>query len=724
MEPFLHRDRGWQGVAGNEPWQVEGLLASRPEGSGGTSRLLLEGLSVRHPEAEGGVRMLQGRLLLYVGAGRAQHRTGDRVRFAARIRIPRRYGLPGEADYPGYLALKGVQGVAFVASAEEVVPVSRGEGWRGALDAVAARLAAFIDRNVPGVEGGVLKALLIGDCSGVPQEVQDAYARAGVNHVLSISGFHVGIIYLCLFQALFLVARRSETVLLRCNLKRVLLLATLPVTVLYLFLSGCAPATVRSVLMIGALTCALWLKRETDPLNVILVSACAILAVAPQTLFDISFQLSFLAVWGLAALTPLLMPRHRLTGGARMVVLSVCASAAAVASTAVPAAFHFHRVSVAGIFCNLVVVPLIGYGAVVLGFASLLCAVPCPGPAGILIQGAGRLVHLADRAIEFCATFPVLDYQPDRLDVLLFLVALGVATFLPAVGWRRAGFAAVCLLIVWRGTPDSSAGDGRMHLLFLSVGQGDACLVRLPDGKSMLIDGGGSLGEADRVGERLLVPALLALKVRRIDYLVLSHPHPDHLLGLLPVAARWEVGEFWESGVPCDLREYRQLKWVLSSRQVPVRVLRGGSAPCAAGGATVQPLWPPVEDEGEDANDSSLVLRIGCGRGAALFPGDVGEDAEGALVASRQPLTCTILKVPHHGSGRSCSDCLLAASAPREAVVSAGYANPFHLPAPATVTRVERRGICLHRTDLEGSVEAVLAPDGSCLVSTPWQGAF
>ncbi|UFS69261.1 DNA internalization-related competence protein ComEC/Rec2 [Geomonas sp. RF6] len=725
VEEFLHRDPEWQRHASEKPHLVEGVLASRPEESGGATRLYLRD-PVLWSDEEGSVAM-QGRLLLYVREGRVRFRSGDRVRFSSRVSVPRSYGLPGESDYPGYLALKGVQGVCFVRRGEEVLLVSREGGWRANLDALAARLGAFIEETVPGVEGGILKALLIGDCSGVSPEIQDAYARSGVNHILSISGFHVGILCLCLFHVLFRVARLSETVTLRLNLRRALLLAALPVTVLYLFLSGCAAATVRSLLMIASLTVALYLKRETDPVNVVTLAACAIIAVAPATLFDVSFQLSFLAVWGLAVLTPFFLPRGEGIKGWRPLFLSVGASLAAILSTAVPAAYHFHRISLAGLICNLVVVPLVGYGSVVLGFASLVSFFLFLPLARLLMVVAGHLVGFADRAVLYFATFPVLEYQPDRLDFALSLLAMCALTFIAPRRIALACTVTLCIVLLWRGAPHAVQGDGRVHALFLSVGQGDAALLRLPDGKTMLVDGGGSFGEGDtRVGERLLVPALLALKVRRIDYLVLSHPHPDHQQGLLPVAARWEVGEFWESGVPCGGREYQQLRWVLASREVPRRVLRGGMAPLLAGGATVEPLWPPPDPEAEgwDENDTSLVLRVRCGKSALLLTGDVGGKAEEELVARGAPLCCTLLKVPHHGSSHSAGDGFLAACAPRVAVVSAGFGNAFHLPAPSTLGRLARHGIDVRRTDLQGSVEAVLAPDGSWAAGTPWEGHF
>lgn len=725
LEPFLNPPAGVAAFASELPVTVEGVVDSRPEWlAPGGGRLYLR--VVRQYRDEGATEVT-GRLLVRVEAGRAPLCTGDRILFSSKIRRPRRLGLPGERDYPRQLAYRGVYATAFVREADDLVPVRSGSGWRHDLDLLAAALGRFILESSPSPEGGVLKALLIGDGGDVPQELKDAYASSGVNHILSISGFHIGIVFLCVYQLCFLLARGSETLALRLNLRRALLLAALPVVVFYLFLSGAAAATVRSVVMIATAVLALYVKREVSPVNCVVLAACAILFLAPQTLFELPFQLSFLAIWGLVVLAPeLAAPFARTKGVTGWLLLLLAASTAATLATLVPVAYYFHRVAWIGLLANLVIVPLLGYGAVVVGFASLPLSFIAEYPARILLQLAAYLVRISDAIIVPLARAPAWNgYCPTRLDLLLALLCLCAVTWLRP---RKAAAAAALLLLLLlavRAAPAGGGGDGTLRLTFLSVGQGDATLVVLPDGKRMLVDGGGSSdGDEMRVGRRLLAPALHHLGVRRIDYLVLTHEHPDHLQGVLWAAAYLEVGEFWESGVPSSSLEYRKLKWLLAARGVPVRVL-GAGLPFTAGGALVEPLWPEtatVAPHG-DANENSLVFRLRHGAGSVLFTGDLGRDSELELVARGAPLYCSLLKVAHHGSGYSSSEAFLAAAAPKAAVISAGYGNSFHLPAPSTVKRLQARGIRVYRTDLDGSVQAVVAPDGALAVTTPW-GAF
>lgn len=697
-------------------------MDARTEGTpGGGSKLRLQ---VERVTSGGDTAAVNGRILLYIKKGRGRFCTGDRILFSSRLRKPRPFGLPGEIDQARRLAYQRVFETAFVLEPGEIVLLREGAGWRHDVDRVAASLGVFIMTEEPGPEGGVLKALLLGDRGDVPEELNDAYAGSGVNHILSISGFHVGIIFLSLFQLLWFAARRCEFLALRINLKELFLVATLPVLIFYLLLSGQAAATTRSVLMIVVAVAALCLKREIDPVNVIMLAACGILAAAPETFFDVSFQLSFLAIWGVVTMAPALAsPFEKSRRAVRWLLLLIAASIAAILATLVPVAYYFQRLSLVGVLANLVIVPLLGYGAVVAGFASLPLSFVAPPAAGALLHIAAGLVKLSDRVIAKLAAVPVITaYAPSRFDILLACLALCAFTFV-STGVRRF-FATVplLLLLVFRAVPTAKGSAGGICIDFLSVGQGDAAVVQLPDGKRMLVDGGGNATDGDaRVGARLLVPALRALGVNRLDYLVLSHEHPDHLQGVLHLAANFNVGEFWETGVPSNSPEYLQLKWVLTARAVPVRVVNGTVSPFVVGGGMVEPLWPlEPEQRSRDANADSMVFRLSYGGSSVLFTGDLGGEEEEVLLKRGAPVRCSILKVAHHGSRYSTGEAFLRAAGPQAAVISAGLGNTFHLPAPSTVARLEKRGIRVYRTDRDGTVRAEWGAGGKPAMTTPW----
>ncbi|UPU38306.1 DNA internalization-related competence protein ComEC/Rec2 [Geomonas paludis] len=722
LQPFLRPTPGLERFASDRLVAIQGVLDARPEpGSTGGSRVYLQ---VKRVSVDGREQSASGRLLVFVKEGRAALHIGDRIKLSSRLRVPRNLGLPGESDWVRRLAYQQVHVTGFVLTADDLVLLRAGEGWLHDIDLLAERLGRFIVKVEPGAEGGVLKALLLGDRGDVPEQLQEAFARSGVNHILSISGFHVGIVFLSLCQFLYYLARRSEWLALHLKLRPLVMLASLPMVVFYLFLSGQAPATLRSVLMICVVVAALQMKREVDPVHTIMLAACAILFAAPQIAFDVSFQLSFLAIWGLSVLTPTLPnPQHKAGRMGRWVLLVVVASAAAIIATSVHVAYYFQRVSLVGLLANLLVVPLMGYGAVVLGFSALVLSCLWQAPATVLLHLAAMLVRWSDQVVEQLFHAPVFTgYVPTRLDLLLACLVLCTITFFKSRGWRCTTVMALLAILVVRAAPAAQANDGNMRVYFLSVGQGDAALVHLPDGKWMLVDGGGNATDTDtRVGSRLLLPALRALSVRRIDYLVLSHGHPDHLQGVLYLAANFEVGQFVVHRETLAAPELQQLKWVLAARAVTVRQLGGDLTPLQVGGALLEPLWPVVGQAPQsDANATSLVFRLVHGRSSILFTGDTGMREERELLDRGVVQRCSLLKVAHHGSRYSSCEPFVAAVRPAAAIISAGHGNAFRLPAADTLDTLQSHGVRIYRTDLEGTIEAVCKADGDVILSAPY----
>lgn len=320
LKPFLQPEYTPDDIANvsaEDQLTIEGVIESRPETAEKGSRLYLLAERLYRDKIYTKVR---GRILLYVGEGSGDFLTGDRIRFISRIREPRNFGLPGEFDYVRYLAFRQVYRTAFVKSDKDVLLIRRRVdcSLQNIVDGLAADFGGFISRCAPGEEGFILRALLLGDMGSVSKATKDAYTRTGVNHILSISGFHISIVVLFVFYVLLLTAKSSEFLLLHFNIRRLILTLTVPVIFFYLLLSGGAPATVRSVIMITVYIIAMLLERDVDPLNSLMLAAMVIIACSPPALFDLSFQLSFLALWGILVLTPLLIvPFRKIEGTLR-----------------------------------------------------------------------------------------------------------------------------------------------------------------------------------------------------------------------------------------------------------------------------------------------------------------------------------------------------------------------------------------------------------------------
>ena len=296
-----------------------------------------------------------------------------------------------------------------------------------------------------------------------------------------------------LSSSTLLIATRFEALALRFNLRRLVLFLSLPAMVLYLFLTGAAPATARSVIMLVAFVLALYAEREglTRSMLCCLRPWCS-WAINPPSLFDISFQLSFLALWGIVIAVPswswsVSMPSR--TAGCARCSSSLPPLAPPPSLLPVPVLFYFNQASLNGILSNFLIVPLLGYGAVLAGFCALPFVFVFPPLAHALLWLAGKLVVLSNWLIMLFAQLPLLRFHAiTQLDMLIFLLFMSAVTF---ISGRRLKIV-FCVLLpsvaVCVHLAAFSPWDGRLHVTMLSVGQGESLLIRFPDGGTMLVD--------------------------------------------------------------------------------------------------------------------------------------------------------------------------------------------------------------------------------------------
>ncbi len=694
------------------PITIEGVVSERPSVSSEGSRLTVQ---VEHIFREGGGEAATGTILLFVSNGDTQFCRGDRIRFVSPVTVPRRLGLPGEFDYSRYLAFQGISATCRVASQSEIVLIRAGavESLQRSIDRIARRIGDSIRSAIPDENvSSVLAALLIGDQRRIPRDLADAYTRAGVNHILSISGFHIGIIAAFITVLCIWSLTRFEYPALRWDTRRTAVLIAVPVMVLYLFLTGAAPATARSVIMLLVFACALFAERERDAINTLLLSAFFLVAINPPTLFDVSFQLSFISLWGIVITMPLVMRfvkqvRSHLV---QSLILFVAASVSASSVTLLPVLFIFKVASLNGVLTNFLIVPLLGYGAVLCGFIAMPFVLLFPTSASLLYWPAAAQIVISNKFIVWCNSLPVLTFHGvTGWDMLFFLLFMTCITFIKNGILLVAGGVLLPVTAVILHLSTSTAADGRLHVTMLSVGQAESLLLQLPDGSTMLVDGGGYLHDTGHdFGQRILAPALGALQVGRIDRMIATHDHPDHSGGLPFVIKNFAVGEFW-SGTDVTT----EIQAELERKHVPRRALVAGDV-ITLPGPTIVTVLSPVRSNramaGRDelsVNEQSLVFRLSYGNFSMIFCADAGFEAELGMIGRQHELASTVLKVGHHGSRFSTSPAFLERVHPRLAMISAGFGNRFNLPSPVTVDALAAKGIPLYRTDHDGTIELV-----------------
>lgn len=657
---------------------------------------------------------------------------GDEVRGIFRLRVPRRFGNPGAFDYPAYLATQGVFLEGWTREPVETVAAGRGSTILAAIFRMRALLLRRLDAALPAPQAALLKATVLGDRSGLSPEVNQAFLDSGTYHILAISGLNVSLLAGTFF-GLFRLLRASP---------RLAAAAAAILVTLYAALAGASASVIRAAVMADAYLLAVLLDRRGDLVNSLALSALALLWWNPRFLFDVGFQLTYLATLGILVILPRCdTALATLPWVLRWPGESVAITLAATIMTLPILATAFNRVAPVGVLANLLIVPLSG---LITALGTAACALLLASPAGFpwLNQANAWLVDLLLATAGWFAAFPwsaVRVYTPTPgMLVAYYATISSLLAVSPPPGhrlgeterartgirrWARrlatVGALALGVQIALRLWPPAETPTLRLTLL--DVGQGESLFLDFPEGRRMLVDAGGVPGSSFDIGARVVAPFLLHDWVGSLDVLVLTHAQADHIGGAPAILRGFPVGEVWSGDTPYSSVAFLWVQEYLRHRRIPLRIVSAGSPEIRWGEATIQVLHPPPRGSrpaqrapftGLRSNDASLVLRLGIGSQAALLTGDVEREGELALLRRPAPLRTQVLKVPHHGSRTSSSSAFLAAVRPEVALLSAGYRNRFNHPHPEIVERYHALDVRLFRTDLHGAIRVEMKPEG------------
>jgi competence protein ComEC len=696
-----------------EPLRVEGIvvsptdpLAGEPrgaEGAAGRIRILLD---LRRIWLEGLEIEVGGRARLTLLQPQIVPAYGDRIRGLVKLRRPRGYLNPNGFDYPLHLRTLGVTLEGWVGEGDILEQRGTGEGsivhaWAYAL---RTRMIRAVNQLLPDDQASLLTAMTLGERTGIPPQVSQAFLDSGTYHILAISGLNVSL----LAGALLFVLKALRIPL------RLRALLSMGLITFYAALAGGSPSVVRAAVMADVYLLAVVLDREADPLNTLALSALALLLWQPLFLWDVGFQLTFIATWAILVSVNW-QPVRSLPTPWRWGTAPLVLSAAAFLGTAPILAMNFHRLSPVAILANLPIVPLSGLltGA---GMLFGLLAMAIPQLLGLFAALIGLLIELMVNLAVWFARLPLASVQvfpPSPAMTVCYYVALGASLFAAGRRWARwvALSAALALLVLIGGRLVADRWNERVRVTVIDVGQGDGILVELPGQRTILIDGGGLFDDRFDIGEHVVVPFLLSRWIARVDLVVLSHPHPDHLNGLAAVLRRFSVGQVWDGGQGAASPSYLWFEEVLRHKRIPHKILQAGYRTSEFEPIEIAVLHPPTtllrgspRGRSSDVNSNSLVLLLRYRDVRVLLPGDIEEEAERLLVDQGADLSAQVLKVPHHGGRTSSSLPFLERVRPTVAVVSAGYRNRFRHPHQETLERYRAMGIELYRTDRHGAV--------------------
>lgn len=667
---------------------------------------------------------LAGRRVRVASAGGAP---GTVVAGRGSLREPRSPSNPGGFDEARWAASAGLAGTLRFDSAAVAGSVpAPARALAGRVDASVRRI---LSERLDGPSADLWIATLLADGSRLPPSVDLAFRETGLYHMLSVSGFHLVVLGGAAIALLSLLRAGATAST----------LGALATTWAYVaFLDWPDPA-VRSGVAFTAFALARWTGRRPHAGNALGLGVGTLVLLDPNCPFQAGVQLTVAAtaalVWVSPGLEALLLPRA-LPNLARTIGRALTASVAATLATAPILAW------------NTGLVPWIGIPAGVLasgffsaGFLAALATVATgwlPAAWGVGFAGASDLcaravLEIALRAGGWDGGWLQV-VRPSPAFLLLWSAGLaGLALCaVPGATRRRAlvGLALLVPLLPW--LPEASPHGDALAIDVLDVGQGDAILVRSPDGATMLVDGGPATPRGPRprdAGTDVVLPALRALRARRLDAVAVTHPDLDHWGGVPAVARAIPPDLLLESGVPTPepSRGWDAARAaILRGPTRPLALHAGQFLPFGRRGAVVV-LAPGPGADLPDRNSGSLVLSVRWGRARALLAGDAEAWSEDRMLAARSDLRADVLKVAHHGSKGASSQAFLDAVRPRWAALSCGERNRYGHPHPEAVRRLSGSGAALLDTR-RGAWEALLHPDGRVEIAPAcrrwWKGPW
>lgn len=615
----------------------------------------------------------------------------------------------GQFDFRLYYRTISVHGSMYGTSFRVIggdpKPFARG------LQALRLRMGDILDQLLPPQDAGIYRALLTGDKSAMDEDIRSLYQENGIAHILAVSGLHLSILGLGVYELLRRFGR-SKTA---SGLVAALLIVS------YGILTGCSGSALRAVLMLLLRFLGAAVGRSYDMLTAMAAAALFLLWKEPFMLFSAGFQLSFLAVLAIGLSHALPAPKHPLLAGLWLSFYLQLLTLPVIL-------FHYFRFPLYGIFLNLIVLPLMGcviysgvFGVGLFALSEKL--------ATIAVGGGHWILRLYTLLCTRCVTLPyssLLLGRPSMHSILLYYTALGFVTWALAERnkadrtalqrGRKHSVPPVCrlplpcivlpLILSVLGLPAKQPQG--LEITALDVGQGDGFILR-NQGLVMSVDGGSTSDQ--RLGENVLVPYLESQGIEHIDLALITHCDADHYSGilyLLEEETKISIGELLLPRVAVQDARYDALRDAAAARDVQIRYFGQGDS-ITLGEVEILGYYPAGTAKLEAANDHSIGMLLHAPDFQMLFTGDMDENCEQQMLAALWEANAgypkiDVLKAGHHGSHTSSSEALLAALRPDYAILSYGVGNDYGHPHAETRERLEHYGVEMLETGVMGEI--------------------
>jgi len=626
---------------------------------------------------------------------------GEKVSLKGSLKPPARAGNPGEFDYRKYLERNGIYYILSVKNEKDLQIKAPANSVQALMNSYRSRSQEIIKEVLPPDDASILVGMLLGIIEDIDGEEYSDYQKTGIVHIFSVSGLHVGFLlvlctWICSLMGLSPKAR---------------MITGITLLLLYASLVGWPVPVVRSVIMGVLALIAYYSGRENQLLNSLGLAGIVLLLINPLSLMQITFQLSFAAAWGLVYLFPLLKQKLNYNSGlGDLLLVPLCAQIAILPLIA----YHFNLFSPLSLLANIPVTYL-SAGAVILGFITLATGLLLPGLSALFLYPAGLCVDLIRLVNQIVVGIPGAYLRvatPGLAIILLYYAGLFfiISTFYLtlSLGKKRlkllmaSGTGMMFIFIMVLCLPPSVYNRGLVELSFIDVGQGDSALLKTPQGKFILIDGGGS--DFSDPGSRKVLPFLYHRGVRELFLAINTHPDNDHLLGMETVLKEMPVKYIAIPASLADDEGYQSLKEIAALKEVSIIPVAAGDRLNIGENIQLEVLHPTREYQADNVNDHSLVVEVRYGSFSALLTGDIGDKVMQELTEQGKIAPVTIVKIPHHGSKSSLNSSFYDKTNCKWGIISVGVNNLFGHPHLSIIKALEERNVNIFRTDRDGAV--------------------
>ncbi len=669
-------------------------------------------------------------------------RYGDYIRFSATLKNIVSFHNPGGFDYERYLNMKNIFTSAYIYNKSQIILLRKDKAnhLRSKLEDYRLYLQELLNQYSSSPQKEVIEAMTLGNKRGISPELRDSFNKTGTSHLLAISGLHIGMVFMTGFFLFSFLLKRSEYLLLKYNVVKLAAACSFIFVLFYASIAGMGITVMRATLMALVFLIAFLWGRQRDIYNSLALAGIVILILYPAALFDISFQLSFSAVLSIIYIVPRLnkisfslidpWPKFIRIIIKKLYLLVIVCVAASVGTMPL-IVFYFGRISAITVIANLFAVILLGTISLALSMGFIFTAFFSSTIAGIFIKTSSFFVNISLDIINILASVSWSSFaisKPSVWEIVIFYLFIYLLMNLLDHLFKKSDenispvknplllktLTAVCLLFFIGNGFYLFAKDKfstNLRITAIDVGQGSATLIRLPKGKNMLIDGGGFASGSFDIGKMVIAPFLSSQRINTIHTVVLTHPHPDHLHGLLYITDNFNVKEVWSTGQRANDELYLQWEKLIRDKKIQTKLINAQSPPMEINGVSFTVLWPPEMPSHEatifnskKVNDDSLVIKIKYRQVGFLLTGDISSDIERMLISSENNLVSDVLFVPHHGSHHSSSDDFIKAISCRHAIISAGRNNVFRHPHQYTLERFQDSQVRIYRTDESGAI--------------------